>query len=145
MVQGNPRWGCIQGALANLKHSVRRWTIANVLKRNGIEPAPERSKRTRWMTFLRAHWKVLAASEYLTVEVWTDRGLVTHYLLFVISLVDRGVKIAGITTRPRRSNFAPLELHDLVIQTQMTTLAIGDDEPLLCSFLRHCPLSLRLK
>jgi transposase InsO family protein len=43
---------------------------------------------------------VLAASDFLTVEVWTGRGLVTHYLLFMISLADRVVKIAGITTRP---------------------------------------------
>jgi putative transposase len=43
---------------------------------------------------------VLAASDFLTVEVWTGRGLVTHYLLFVINLADRAVKIAGITTRP---------------------------------------------
>ena len=102
MAQDNPRWGYtrIQGALANLKHSVGRGTVANVLKRNGIEPAPERGKRTRWATFLQAHWKVLAASDFLTVEVWTGRGLVTHYLLFVISLADRAVKIAGITTRP---------------------------------------------
>jgi hypothetical protein len=34
------------------------------------------------------------------VEVWTERGSVTHYLLFVISLCDRVVQIAGITTRP---------------------------------------------
>ena len=27
--------------------------------RNGIEPAPERSKRTTWLTFLRAHWTAL--------------------------------------------------------------------------------------
>jgi transposase InsO family protein len=46
---------------------------------------------------------VLAASDFLTVEVWTGRGLVTHYLLFVISFVDRAVKIAGITTRPDES------------------------------------------
>jgi len=37
---------------------------------------------------------------FLTVEVWTTRGLVTHYLLFVISLADRVVDIVGITTRP---------------------------------------------
>jgi hypothetical protein len=49
-----------QGALANLKHSVGRGTIANVLKRTGIEPAPERGKRASWATFLRAHWNVLA-------------------------------------------------------------------------------------
>ena len=70
------------------------------MKRNGIEPSPERGRRTPWSTFLKAHWKVLAASDFLTVEVWTGRGLVTHYLLFVISLADRVVKIAGITTRP---------------------------------------------
>lgn len=34
------------------------------------------------------------------MEVWTGRGLVTYYLLFVISLADRVVHIVGITTRP---------------------------------------------
>src|SRR6266567_919287 len=102
MAQENRGWGYtrIQGALANLNHKVGRGTIANVLKRKGIEPAPERSRRTPWSTFLKAHWKVLAASDFLTVEVWTAEGLVTHYLLFVISLCDRVVEIAGITTRP---------------------------------------------
>src|SRR2546426_2036589 len=57
----------------------------------------------RRSTFLKAHWKVLAASDFLTVEVWTAKGLVTHYLLFVIGLVDRVVSIAGITTRPDES------------------------------------------
>jgi transposase InsO family protein len=102
MSQDNPRWGYsrIQGALTNLKHKVGRGTIANVLKRNGIEPAPERSKHTSWSTFLRSHWRTLAASDFFTVEVWTGRGLVTQYVLFVISLADRIVTIAGITTRP---------------------------------------------
>ena len=105
MAQENPRW-----ATPAFKE---RWpisvaksaagTIANVLKRNGIEPSPERSRRTTWSTFLKAHWKVLAASDFLTVEVWTGRGLVTHYLLFVISLADRVVNVAGITTRPDES------------------------------------------
>jgi len=45
----------------------------------------------------------VAASHFLTVEVWTGRGLVTHYLLLVISLADRVVNIAGITTRPDES------------------------------------------
>ena len=102
MVQDNPGWGYtrIQGALGNLGHRVGRGTVANVVKRNGIESAPERSKRTTWPTFLKAHWKGFAASDFLTVEVWTGRGLVTHYLLFVISLADRVVDIVGITTIP---------------------------------------------
>lgn len=102
MAQENPGWGYtrIQGALANLNHRVGRGTIANVLKRSGIEPSPERGDRTPWLTFLKAHWKALSACDFLTVEVWTGRGLVTHYLLFVMSLADRVVAIVGITTRP---------------------------------------------
>jgi putative transposase len=102
MAQENPKWGYtrIQGAMGNLNHKVGRGTIANVLKRNGIEPSPERGKRTPWSTFLKAHWKILAASDFLTVEVWTGRGLITYYLLFLISFADRVVSIAGITTRP---------------------------------------------
>jgi len=77
MAQDNPGWGYtrIQGALGNLGHRVGRGTVANVLKRSGIEPSPERSKRTTWSTFLKAHWEVFAASDFLTVEVWTGRGL----------------------------------------------------------------------
>ena len=86
--------------MENLGHKVGRGTIANVLNRNGIEPAPERGKRTRWSTFLKAHWGVFAASDFLTVEVWTAKGLITHYLLFMISLTDRAVEILGMTARP---------------------------------------------
>ncbi len=95
MAQENHGWGYtrIRGALANLDRKVGRGTIANVLKRNGIEPSPERNRRTPWSTFLKAHWKVLAASDFRTVEVWTGRSLVTHYLLFVMSLADRVVSI----------------------------------------------------
>jgi putative transposase len=80
MAQENSGWSYtrIQGALANLKHKVGRGTVANVLKRNGIEPAPERCKRTTWSIFLKAHWKVIAASDFFSVDVWTARGLVTH-------------------------------------------------------------------
>jgi putative transposase len=102
MAQDNPRWGYrrIQGALANLSHKVGRGTIANVLNRNSVEPAPERGKRTQWSTFLRAHWEMFAASDFLTVEVWTGRGLATHYLLFVMSLADRVVEVLGVTAKP---------------------------------------------
>ena len=43
------------------------------------------------------------------------------------------------------ANFSPLELHDLVMQTQLVIYAIGDYRSLLCSFIQHCSLSLRLK
>ena len=105
MAVDNPGWGCtrIQGALANLDHKVGRGTISNVLKANGVEPTPKRGQHIRWSTFLKAHWKVFAASNFFSVDVWTPRGLVTYYVLFVFSIADRVVDIAGVTNRPDES------------------------------------------
>ncbi|MGH8489639.1 MAG: integrase core domain-containing protein [Gammaproteobacteria bacterium] len=44
-----------------------------------------------WETFLKAHWEVLAATDFFTVEVWTLQGLLTHYVLFFIELATRSV------------------------------------------------------
>ena len=76
MATENRDWGYtrIRGALANLDHRVARGTIANILKQHGIEPAPERLKKTTWREFLQAHWEVLAAAEFFTVEVWDSFG-----------------------------------------------------------------------
>jgi len=93
----NPAWGYtrIRGALDNLGHHVGRGTIANILKENGLEPAPERGKQTRWSTFLKAHWECLSATDFLSVEVCTVRGLVTHYVLFFINVASRSVRQGG--------------------------------------------------
>src|ERR1700732_1684982 len=53
-----------------------------------------------WSTFLRAHRECLVATDFLTVEVCTIKGLVTHYVLFFIDIASRAVKIAGITPHP---------------------------------------------
>ena len=102
MARENPRWGYtrIRGALGHLGHEVSRGTIANILKENGIEPAYERSKRTPWCTFLKAHWETLAAADFFTVEVARPWGLVTYYVLFFMELRTRRVHIAGITPTP---------------------------------------------
>ena len=102
MALENPRWGYtrIQGALGNLGYEVGRGTIANVLQREGIEPAPERGKRTPWSVFLKAHWRTIVAADFFTAEVWTIKGLITHYVLFVIELAKRIVHVLGITTHP---------------------------------------------
>ena len=64
----NPSWGYrrIEGALANLGHHVARTTVANILKRNGIDAAPERDRRTSSSTFLGAHWSTIAAIDFTT-------------------------------------------------------------------------------
>src|SRR5450631_4187728 len=90
----------IQVAMASLRHEVGRSTIANILREYGVDPAPERDKHMPWSTFLRAHRECLVATDFLTVEVCTIRALVTHYVLFFIDIVNRAVKIAGITPQP---------------------------------------------
>ena len=81
MARENPSWRYdrIQGALANLGYPISDRTVGNILKAHGIEPAPERKWQTTWKTFLRAHWDVLGAIDFTTIEVWTNRGLVTFY------------------------------------------------------------------
>ena len=102
MARENTSWGYerIQGALASLGPIVAPNTVKNILKRHGMEPAPERGKRTSWKTFLKAHWDVMAATDFFTVEAWTARGLVTYYILSVMRLTTRCVHIAGVTASP---------------------------------------------
>jgi hypothetical protein len=61
---------------------------------------PRRGKKTSWDTFLQAHWDVLAATDFFTVEVWTLGELVTHDVLFFIELAICSVHIASMTTHP---------------------------------------------
>ena len=46
MAKENRDWGYrrIQGALSNLGHEIARSTIADILRRRGVEPAPERKR-----------------------------------------------------------------------------------------------------
>ena len=77
MAEENRDWGYrrIEGALSNLGHELARSTIAQILERHGIEPAPERSRKTTWKEFLSRHWELIVAADFFTVEVWTRRGL----------------------------------------------------------------------
>ena len=93
MAQENREWGYrrIEGALSNLGHELARSTIAQILKRHGIEPSPERSRKTTWKEFLSRHWELIVATDFFTVEVWTRRGLQRFVVLFFIELSTRKV------------------------------------------------------
>jgi putative transposase len=73
---------------------------ARDVRRVGLDTAPERDKHMPWSTFLRSHRECLVATNFLTVEACTIRGLVTHYVLFFIDIANRAVEIAGITPNP---------------------------------------------
>jgi hypothetical protein len=98
MAEENRSWGYrrIQGALSNLGHAVGRGTIAEMLARHGIEPAPERERKTTWKEFLTQHWDLIVAADFFTVEAWTRRGLQRFLILFFMELSTRKLEIAGI-------------------------------------------------
>jgi putative transposase len=81
-----------------LGHDLARGTIANILKQHGIEPAPERSRKTTWKEFLAQHWNQIVATDFFTVEVWTPKGLKRVLVLFFLDLSTRRVRIGGIAT-----------------------------------------------
>jgi hypothetical protein len=82
----NRDWGYLRilGALSNLGHELARSTIANILKRNAIEPAPERVRKTTWKEFLIQHRDQIVAADFFTVEVWTRKGLRRFLVLFFL-------------------------------------------------------------
>jgi putative transposase len=101
MARENLDWGYrrLQGALANLGHECARSTIAAMLRRHGIEPAPERNQKTTWKEFLKRHWDLILAADFFTIEVWTRKGLTRFLVLFFIDLKTRRAEIAGIASR----------------------------------------------
>ena len=102
MAPENREWGDtrIRGARGNLGHQVARGPLANVRKERGLEPAPDRKKRTTGRECLAAHGDVLAAADCCTVEVWTPRGLTRFTGLGLIHLASRRGQIAGISAAP---------------------------------------------
>jgi transposase len=93
-------------------------------------------------------WDRLRAHRYEPVAGWLaqQRSDVRAYLLPPYAPELNPVELIwGHAKANPLANFAPLELHDLVMQSQLAAYAIGDDELLLRSFIQHCPLSLRLK
>jgi hypothetical protein len=98
MAGENPSWGydCIQGALANLGYQMSDTTVGNILKEHGVEPVADRKGQSSWKSFLKAHWEVLAAMDFTTIEVWSQGGgLTPFYLLFALELARRRLQLAG--------------------------------------------------
>jgi putative transposase len=102
MAEENRTWGYdrILGALGNLGHKLSANTIANILKRHGIEPAPERRRKTTLKEFISRHFDQIVATDFFTIEVWTKKGLQRFIVLFFIQLSSRRVQFGGIARRP---------------------------------------------
>jgi putative transposase len=90
----------IHGELAKLGlASVCESTVRNILRADGIEPAPERCKGT-WAEFVHRHAATLWGCDSFTQKILTTSGLVDCFVFFFLHVGTRGVYIAGLTTNP---------------------------------------------
>ena len=98
LARENPHWGYLRivGELKKLGVTVSKSSVANVLRRHGLPPAPRRAGPT-WTEFLRAQAKGIVATDFFTVDTVLLRR---YYVLFVIELERRVVHLLGVTANP---------------------------------------------
>jgi hypothetical protein len=98
MARENPEWGYrrIHGELAGLGVKVAASTVWEILKTNGIKPAPRRTGPT-WSQFLRSQAYAILASDFFTVDLLD--GTQSH-VLTVIEHETRRIRILGVTLHP---------------------------------------------
>lgn len=98
MARENPRWGCIRirGELLKVGHRVSATAIRKLLRRQGIGPAPSRS-RLSWKTFLRAQASAIELSDFFSVDTILLRRL---YVLLYMELASRRIVWFAVTANP---------------------------------------------
>jgi putative transposase len=94
-------WGYqrLRGELLKLRVTLSKGCIADILRRNGLPPSPQRAGLT-WQRFLSRHAEVMLCADLFTKEVWTPCGLRTAYVLFVLHLGTRRIVLAEATFSP---------------------------------------------
>lgn len=94
----NKTWGSrrTKGQLKYLGYKICHTTIDNVLKRNGVDPSPDWSRKTRWSEFLKSHWDSLAGTDFFTSEIYTLSGRTRYVVLVCIDYATGKVEVAGI-------------------------------------------------
>jgi len=95
LARENPRWGYLRicGECAKLGTKVSATSVRNILRRNGLGPAPRRGGPT-WAEFLRSQAAGVLACDFFTVETV---GLTRMYVLFFIELERRLVWLGRFT------------------------------------------------
>jgi len=93
-----PEWGYrrIHGELAGLGVNVAASTVWEILKTNGIDPAPRRTGPT-WSQFLRSQAEAILACDFFTVDLLD--GTQAH-VLAVVEHATRRIRILGVTQHP---------------------------------------------
>jgi transposase InsO family protein len=87
----------IVGELKKLGITVSKTSVATVLRRHNLSPAPRRVGPT-WSQFLRVQARGIVATDFFHVDTVLLRRL---YVLFVIEVESRVVHVLGVTTNPK--------------------------------------------
>jgi putative transposase len=98
LARDNPSWGYrrIHGELAILGITVAPSTVWEILKINGIQPAPHRD-HLAWATFLRSQAHALLTADFVETPTLTGARL---YVFAVIEHATRRIRILGATAHP---------------------------------------------
>src|SRR6266704_263881 len=100
LARENPEWGYrrIHGELAGLGVNVAAPTVREILKANGIDPAPRRTGPA-WSQFLRSQAEAILACDFFSVDLLD--GTQAH-VLTVIGHAARRIRVLGVTLYPHR-------------------------------------------
>ena len=98
LARENPEWGYrrIHGELAGLGVKFAASTVREILKTNGIDPAPRRIGPT-WSQFLRSQAEAILACDFFSVNLLDGTQA---YVLAVIEHAARRIRILGVTLHP---------------------------------------------
>src|SRR5271165_912201 len=98
LARENPEWGYrrIHGDLAGLGVKVAASTVWDILKANGIGPAPRRTGPT-WSQFLHSQAEAILACDFFTAGLLDGTQA---YVLTVIGHATRRIRILGVTLHP---------------------------------------------
>ncbi|MFG2656943.1 integrase core domain-containing protein [Streptomyces sp. NPDC048425] len=94
----NPAWGYrrIHGELALLSIRIAPSTVWEILKTEGIDPAPQRTTVT-WADFLRSQAQAILSMDFIEAVTLTGQR---QYILAAVHHADRRVRILGTTAHP---------------------------------------------